>query len=82
MRYSEPQKVWVLTGITSYGVGCALPDYAGVYTRVSKYIDWIESIVGNDGLVTISQNNANIGSMSSLILFSLISFLIVIRLYN
>ncbi|CAF1013664.1 unnamed protein product [Adineta steineri] len=36
--------LWQLDGITSYGYGCALPGYPGVYTRVSFYIPWIKSI--------------------------------------
>jgi secreted trypsin-like serine protease len=31
----------VLTGITSFGFGCAEPDYFGVYTRVSQFRNWI-----------------------------------------
>ncbi|KAL1117512.1 hypothetical protein AAG570_003831, partial [Ranatra chinensis] len=34
-----------LIGVTSYGRQCALPNSPGVYTRVSHYIAWIESIV-------------------------------------
>jgi secreted trypsin-like serine protease len=33
----------VLTGITSFGVGCADPDFFGVYTRVSQFRNWIIS---------------------------------------
>ena len=32
---------YVLAGIVSYGVECAKPNYPGIYTRVSYYLDWI-----------------------------------------
>ncbi|CAF2091537.1 unnamed protein product [Rotaria magnacalcarata] len=58
MYYSEEEQVWVLAGITSYGRGCALSNYAGIYTRVSAYTNWIQSIVDDDGMVTIQQNGS------------------------
>lgn len=35
-------------GITSFGKFCGDKDTPGVYTRVSKFISWIEGIVWND----------------------------------
>ena len=66
MYYSQDQQLWILAGVTSYGRGCGLPDSAGVYTRVSAYTEWIQSIVKTDGSVTIPQNAAGMGGISPL----------------
>ncbi|HNL80994.1 MAG TPA: trypsin-like serine protease, partial [Agitococcus sp.] len=35
----------VLLGITSWGNGCAEQGYAGVYTRLVMFDDWLKSII-------------------------------------
>ncbi len=45
---SRQSSVWVQSGIVSFGTGCARPDLPGVYTRVSRYQEWISSFVCRD----------------------------------
>jgi len=87
MHFSSRKRRWILTGIISYGYRCALRDYTGVYTRISVYINWIKSIAGNDGIVTVEESKAIVSNTSNVIiiialtLISLVYFLYLPDVY-
>lgn len=38
-------ELYKVVGVTSFGKACGTTNVPGVYTRVSSYVDWIESVV-------------------------------------
>lgn len=51
-RYRD---TYFITGIVSWGEGCAKRGKYGIYTQVSKYINWIRDGIGK--LIPLGQSN-------------------------
>jgi secreted trypsin-like serine protease len=45
ITYNLKEKRWILVGVVSWGKGCALAGFPGIYARVSYFVPWIEQTI-------------------------------------
>ncbi|GFG39800.1 hypothetical protein Cfor_10575, partial [Coptotermes formosanus] len=49
-------KAYSIVGVTSFRQSVCMDSTPGIYTRVNKYVDWIDSIIRNKQLVICSHS--------------------------
>ncbi|XP_051745530.1 chymotrypsin-like protease CTRL-1 [Ctenopharyngodon idella] len=79
---SRNGSLWIQSGISSFtSQKCEDPKYPSVFTRVSRYQDWIKSYMGNNtpGFVEFNaSSNSNFGSVPNPLLLSLsLTFILI-----
>ncbi|KAI2647024.1 Transmembrane protease serine 11C [Labeo rohita] len=69
---SRNGSLWIQSGIVSFGgVKCDDPKYPSVFTRVSRYQDWITSKIGSNPPGFVGFNNSGFRSSLNLLLFTI-----------
>ena len=45
---ASENQITSISGITSWGIGCGVAEFPGIYTNVASYVDWIRTNTGLD----------------------------------